>query len=71
MKFTVKVLNAQEVVADAQDGFFATVVENRKGRRWVAKGLWDCPGNAAENAMVLEEMLNDGVKLNREHWDEI
>jgi hypothetical protein len=70
MKFTVKVLNAQEVIDDAQDGFFATIVENRKGRRWVSKSLWGCPGNAAENAMVLEEFLNSGGKLDREAWVE-
>jgi len=71
LKFKVIVRPAQEIFEDADADMFATVVQNRKGRQWAAKALWGCPGNAAENAMVLQEMLNDGVKLEKDSWTEI
>lgn len=52
---------------------FAIVIENRKGRMWVHNRFDTDFGNAAEEAMVLDEYLNiPGKKLsNPEAWTEI
>jgi hypothetical protein len=42
-------------------------VQNRAGRTWFAKEVQDY-GNAEEEAMVLNEMLAYGEKLNPEAW---
>lgn len=62
-KFTVTITTPEKY-----DGELAQiVVTNRAGRRWISKEAQDI-GNAAEEAMVIEEMINDGIKLNKEAW---
>jgi pyrroloquinoline quinone (PQQ) biosynthesis protein C len=52
------------------DKFFM-VIENRAGRKWVSKhGEYDL-GNAGESAMIVEEIINGGVKLNMNNWTEV
>lgn len=71
MKFKVSVEAASPRHCVEADESFAVVVANRNGREWCSKSLEGCPGNAAERAMVLEEFLNDGGKLDPEKWDEV
>ena len=39
------------------EGGFAIQIENRAGRRWISNGVHGCPGNAAEDAMIIEECI--------------
>lgn len=47
---------------------FRMRVENRAGRAWISKSQEMEPGNLAESAMVLEEMICGGRKLNPDCW---
>lgn len=66
-KFTVRVWADPALDGEA----FRIIIRNRKGREWISKDA-DCDlGNISEEAMVLEEVINDGVKLsNPDHWME-
>jgi len=68
-KFTV-VVEAFLTGLDGNPEGFVEVIYNRAGRKWVSNDVEACPGDAAEHAMVLEEMLNGGVKINPNHWTE-
>jgi hypothetical protein len=67
MKFTVKISTPE-----AYDGEMAHIIvtATKSGRRWISKEVQDT-GNAAEEAMVIEEMINDGVKLLPHAWLEM
>ena len=68
-KFEVSVKNAAEFHGNCDESFVITI-ENRAGRKWFSNTIHSCPGNAAESALVLSEMINDGFKLNNKEWTE-
>ena len=67
MKFKTKISTPE-----SHDGEYAYIIVEavRTGRRWISKDLMDT-GNAAEEAMIIEEMINDGVKLHKHAWHEM
>jgi hypothetical protein len=69
-KFKVTVENAAKYYDGEGDESFVLVVTNRHNRAWFYNYAEGCPGNAAESAMVLQEMLDNGEKLNKENWTE-
>ena len=72
MKYTVAVHNAGEFFEDGVgDENFVMVVSNKAGRKWFSNSASACPGNVAEEAMVIEEMINDGVKVIKGAWTEV
>lgn len=63
-KFTV-------TITDAPHGLFTIKVTNRAGRAWVSKDSTGDLGNVGEEAMIIEEMINGGEKLNKAYWREV
>jgi hypothetical protein len=61
-KFTVSVITVE--------GGFTLQIKNRAGRCWVSNIVSACPGNCAEDAMVIEECLILGTKLTASQWTE-
>jgi hypothetical protein len=65
-KFTVTISTPEKF-----DGEYAyVIVSNKIGRRWITKNYAEY-GNACENAMIIEEMINGGEKLIKGDWNEI
>jgi len=68
--FKVTVEYAGRYIPEA-DEHFVVVITNRAGRKWHSNYAHGCPGNAGESAMVLEEYINDGNKINKDDWTEV
>lgn len=69
----MKQRNLTVTVEEIDDGLaqgWKIAITNGRGRRWYQKGIEGCPGNAAEHAAILQEVLDDGNTLDPSYWEE-
>ncbi len=61
------------VTVEPVEGGWSLNIRNKAGREWRNTEVQGCPGNCAEDAMLLEEYLSDGPgKLsNPDNWVEV